>query len=100
MYIYTMLTDSDRGEGRPYFLWDDALTWDQLRAILNDPAHPQFAYYLGKALREADFQDIWKLVPVSKVYAHFQEAMPFLGRRREYWNFLFNGWRKLGLLHG
>lgn len=95
-----MLTDIEKSDGRPYFLWDDTLTWDQLRAILNDTAHPQFAYYLGKTLREADFQDIWKLVSVKTVYARLQEALPFLGKRRQYWVFLFNGWRRLGLLQG
>jgi len=85
-------------KGRPYFLWDDDLTWDALRAVLQDPAHPQFPYYLGKTLREADFNDIWKLIPVGHVYAHLKESLPFLGRRREYWLFLFRGWEQLGLL--
>ncbi len=100
MYIYYMLTDIGNGDGRPYFLWDDTLTWNDLRTLLNNPAHPQFAYYLGKTLREADFHDVWKLVSVHTAYAYFQQAMPFLGKRREYWRFLFNGWHRLGLLQG
>jgi hypothetical protein len=100
MYIYTMLTEITEKDGRPYFLWDDSLTWAQLRVILDNPAHPQFAYYLGKTLREADFKDIWKLVTVKTAWQHLPEAMPFLGKKRPYWLFLFNGWRRLGLLTG
>ena len=95
-----MMTEMEKGDERPYFLWDDTITWDQLRAVLTGPSHPQFAYYFGKTLREADFQDVWKLIPVKTAYAHFHEALPFLGKKRAYWLFLFNGWRKLGLLPG
>jgi len=93
-----MLTEIDNRDGRPYFLWDDTLTWNELRTILADSSHPQFAYYLGKTLREADFKDVWKLVSVKTVLSHLQAVLPFLGRRRGYWLFLLNGWQRLGLL--
>lgn len=95
-----MLTVDIKEGDRPYFLWDECLTWEQLQAILDNPSHPQFLYYLGKTLREADYGDIWKLVSVQSVLLHFNHILPFLGRKREFWQFLINGWKKLGLLPG
>ncbi|OGS37142.1 MAG: hypothetical protein A2293_15800 [Elusimicrobia bacterium RIFOXYB2_FULL_49_7] len=93
-----MLTEIEEENGRPYFLWDDQLTWHQLRHILNMPNHPQFAYYLGKTLREANYGDVWRLVSLQTVLSHFKEASPFLGRQRNFWLFLIHNWKQLNLI--
>lgn len=83
---------------RPYFLWDDDLTWGQLKNILDDPSHQKFAYYLGKTLREANYRDVWELITLKFFVKHFFKANPYLGRQRGFWEFLVREWGKMGLL--
>ena len=96
---YILFMQNQESE-RPYFLWDEKLSSEELRVILNNPEHPQFAYYLGKTLREADFNDVFTFVSVKTVSKCFDKVLPFLGRRREYWKFLLSGWQRLGYLNG
>lgn len=40
-------------KGRPYFLWDCALSMPELRERLNDPDRQVRAYWAGKVMRQA-----------------------------------------------
>jgi hypothetical protein len=53
---------------------------------------------LGKILREARDTDVWKFTTPQEVWRDWAKLEPYLGRRREFWKFLFESWHKEGLL--
>jgi hypothetical protein len=87
-----------RGDLRPYFLWDEDLSIDELRARLAGADAFERDRLLGKLLREARDVDVWQFVTPARV----AEALPRIGRRvgqrRKFWEFLIEGWRQDGLL--
>lgn len=90
-----------RGELRPYFLWDEDVSIDELRtALARDDADPVRERLFGKLLREARDLDVWAFVTPGDV----ARALPLLrrrvGRRYAFWKFLIEGWRQDGLLAG
>lgn len=93
-----LTTDMTRGQERPYFLWDEDVTTDELRAVLRGPPGWERDRLFGKMLREARDIDVWHFVTPVDV----AQALPALGRRvgrrRRFWDFLINGWRQDGLL--
>ncbi|MBI4700465.1 MAG: hypothetical protein HY744_04740 [Deltaproteobacteria bacterium] len=93
-----LTTDLSRGDCRPYFLWDEDISGDELRAILQGADEHERLRLLGKMLREARDLDVWQFVTPR----HVAEALPLLGRRlgrrRAFWEFLIEGWRHDGLL--
>jgi hypothetical protein len=85
------------GDRRPYFLWDEDISIDELRAALTRRG-PDRDRLLGKMLREARDIDVWHFVTPAEV----ARALPILGRRlgrrRPFWEFLIRGWQTDGLL--
>ena len=49
-------------------------------------------------MREARDTDVWSFISPAEVWANFAAIRPYLGRRRTFWEYLFNGWRRDGLL--
>ena len=92
------LTLDMHGAGRPYFLWDEELTNDELRAILADPTHPRHDPLLAKTLREARDIDVWAFTTPAAVARALPRLERRLGRRYAFWRFLIDGWREYGLL--
>ena len=82
----------------PYFLWDRDLSTEELRAILDDPAHPKRLQLLALLLREARPTDVWNYVSPTTVWALWPKLEPRLGRRRALWTWVFESWRELGFL--
>lgn len=89
-----LTTDMRQGDRRPYFLWDEDLSIDELRARLRGGDEHERLRLLGKMLREARDLDVWEFVTPREV----ADALPRLGRRRGFWQFLIEGWRDDGLL--
>jgi hypothetical protein len=87
-----------RGELRPYFLWDEDVSIDELRAILRGPSSPRRDQLLGKMLREARDLDVWSFVTPSEVAAALDRVARRIGHRLAFWRFLIDGWRNDGLL--
>jgi len=91
----TNMTDVDR---RPYFLWDEDVSITELRTVLRDGSEYERVRLLGKMLREARDIDVWHFVKPADV----ARALPLLGRRlgrrRPFWEFLIEGWKKDGIL--
>jgi hypothetical protein len=52
----------------------------------------------GKLLREARDVDVWRFVTPPEVAAALPLLGRRLGRRRQFWEFLIDGWRDDGLL--
>lgn len=85
-------------DDRPWFLWNLDITEAEFRARLahEDPAIR--AQWQGTLLREANFREVWKWVRLKDVLTNWSNITRHLGRRRAFWEWLFDGWRRDGLL--
>lgn len=81
----------------PYFLWDEPMTVAELKRRLSVRSAER-TRLLGKVLREARDTDVWYFTSPEDVARDWAELNPHLGRRREFWKFLFDFWLKEGLL--
>ena len=91
-------TNLDDASSIPYFLWDEPMSVAELRRRLATTAHPGRVRLLGKILREARDTDVWKFTTPGEVRDHWPELLLLLGRRRAFWEFLFDRWQKEGFL--
>ncbi|MEM1031740.1 MAG: hypothetical protein AAF928_06695 [Myxococcota bacterium] len=82
----------------PSFVWDRRLTKAELRDALVDPSHPEHDALLSLLLREARPDRVWAWTSPEHVAEHLERIAPRLGRRRAFWEWLFEGWRRLGLV--
>jgi len=94
-----LTADLGQGHLRPYFLWDEDLSIDELRAKLRGPDEPERLRLIGKMLREARDIDVWQFITPTEVAAVLDRIGRRLGRRRAFWQFLIEGWREDGLLN-
>lgn len=90
--------DLSRGDARPYFLWDEDVSIDELRATLRGPDTDEKLRLMGKMLREARDVDVWRFTTPDEVARLLPVLGRRLGRRRPFWDFLIDGWREDGLL--
>ncbi len=93
-----MTTDLSRGELRPYFLWDEDVSIDELRQRLRGEDSYERLRLLGKMLREARDIDVWSFVTPEEVALALPVLGRRLGRRRAFWEFLIEGWREDGII--
>lgn len=93
-----LTSELDRPDAIPYFLWDEPMTVAELRRRLSTLSAPERARLLGKVLREARDTDVWKFASPAHVVSSWPELVPHLGRRRGFWEFLLDSWRRQGLL--
>lgn len=91
-------TDVDDPGARAYFIWDQDLTYGELRRRLMASDLDERALWIARVLREARYQDVWKLVTLGDVLAMWPRVDRHLGRMRAFWNWLLDGWRTDGLL--
>lgn len=93
-----LTTDLSRDESIPYFLlWDEPMTVRDLRERLRRSEEDRIRL-LGKILREAREKDVWLFTTVEQVDRRWEQIERHLGRRRDFWSFLFGQWRQQGLL--
>jgi hypothetical protein len=85
---------------RPYFLWDEDLSIGELKQRLRGTHLGDRHRLLAKLLREARDIDVWEFVTPEEVAQALPSLVHRLGRRRDFWEFLINGWREDGLLAG
>jgi hypothetical protein len=93
-----LTTDLRQGHLRPYFLWDEDLSTDELRARLHGDDQRERLRLLAKLLREARDTDVWAFVTPSEAAKALPEIRLRLGKRRAFWDWLIDGWRQDGLL--
>jgi hypothetical protein len=93
-----LTTDMSRRDLRPYFLWDEDVSIDELRGILAGPDGSRRDQLLGKMLREARDIDVWQFVRPAEVARVMERLRRRVGRRYAFWTFLIEGWRSRGLL--
>jgi len=90
-------TDLDSLSSVPYFLWDEPMTVAKLKERLRSASEAERIRLLGKIMREARDYDVWKFTTPREVWHDWPKISRHLGRRREFWNFLFTAWEKEGL---
>lgn len=88
------------GDLRPYFLWDEDVSIDELRGVLAGPDSGRRDQLLAKMLREARDLDVWNFVDPLEVARVLERLRRRIGRRHAFWAFLVEGWRVDGLLAG
>lgn len=93
-----LTTDMTRGAFRPYFLWDEDVSIDELRTALQGPDPVVRDRLFGKMLREARDLDVWTFVTPADVAEALPRLQRRIGRRYGFWLFLIEGWRRDGLL--
>src|SRR4051812_30326699 len=81
----------------PWFLWDEPMTMRELRERL-DRSEEERMRLLGKILREAREPEVWLFTTPAEVSRRWSQLERYLGRRRDFWSFLLEQWRKQGLL--
>ena len=91
-------TDLDDPEAVPYFCWDEPMTVRELRERLRTASRPEQVRLLAKILREARDTEVWKFTSPQEVVRSWEELVGHLGRRRPFWEFLLETWRRQGLL--
>jgi hypothetical protein len=96
--VRALTTDFTRRDARPYFLWDEDVSVDELHRVLRGPASWERDRLLGKMLREARDTDVWEFVRPTDVAEALPRIVRRLGRRAGFWRFLIDGWRADGLL--
>ena len=83
---------------RPWFLWDVQITDAEFRERLTH-ADPRIrAQWQGTLLREARYKEVWQYVRLQDVLSNLENVRLHLGRRRDMWEWLIDGWRRDGLL--
>lgn len=84
----------------PYFLWDDPMTVAEVKARLKSASEPERLRLLALILREARDPDVWLFVTPAEVVRLWPRLVGRLGRRRSFWEFLLERWKRLGLVRG
>lgn len=74
------------------------MTVGELKQKLNSGSAEERIRLLGKIMREARDTDVWQFTTPKFVWEHWTELEKYLGRRREFWRFLFEFWEKEGLI--
>jgi len=92
-----LTTDLSRDESIPYFLWDEPMTMRDLRERLARSEEDRVRL-LGKILREAREQDVWLFTNAEEIQRRLSQLERYLGRRKDFWQFLLGRWREQGLL--
>jgi hypothetical protein len=95
---HSLSTDLDSPSAVPYFLWDEPMTVAELEHKLTSATEAERWRLLGKILREARDRDVWRFTTPREVRQNWAKLEKHLGRRRAFWEFLFEFWEKEGLL--
>ncbi len=83
---------------RPDFLWDEPLTGDELKKLLEDGSEEERLYYAAKILREARFEEVWDYLSPAFLAAHWEKLRWRLGRKKRFWEFFYSTWHTHGLI--
>ena len=93
-----LTTDLDDEDARPCFLWDEDLSIRQIREVLAGGEPERRLRLLAKILREGRDDEVWRFTTPREVARLWPELAPLVGRRRPFWEFLIDAWRRLNLL--
>jgi hypothetical protein len=79
-------------QGRPYFLWDCDMTLVEFQRRLREENAEGRAYLIGKLMRQAKPDDVFRFVSVDEVVAAWPEVRRYLGESLAFWRWLLGYW--------
>lgn len=94
----SLSTDLGDPSAVPYFLWDEPMTVSEFRRRLETASPAEQTRLLAKLLREARDTDVWAFTSPEEVWRRWPDLSRYLGRRRQFWEFLLSQWRKEDLI--
>ncbi len=92
--VRRLTTDFSLDNRRPYFLFDEDLSVAELRQRLSNGNSAERLRLIAKMLREAHEDDVWEFLTLKEFLDIYPEVSSLLGRRREYWQQLYNSSRR------
>jgi hypothetical protein len=92
-----LTTDFSLDNRRPYFLFDEDLSVAELRQRLSNGNSAERLRLIAKILREAHEDDVWEFLTLKEFLDIYPEVSSLLGRRRQYWQQLYNSSRRIEL---
>ena len=84
--------------GKPYFAWDVNVTEAELHEKLRSPDADARAQWQGWIMAEARYPDVWRYLSLDEILRDWPHIRLHLGRKRAFWEFLLDGWRRQGLI--
>jgi hypothetical protein len=84
--------------GVPYFLTDLAITLRRFKEALRDGPEATRDALLARLLADARPPDVWKFTTPQRVWERWDRIAPRLGWSRPMWSYLFECWRRDGLV--
>ncbi len=84
-------SSGEKGEERPYLLWDYALSEEQVHAIMSGDNEVEKAWLITRILEYARWDDIWHYLTVNDVRENFSRLRmkPY---QRDLWAFALEVW--------
>ena len=93
-----MTADMNDLDRRPGFLWDEGLSIRDMQRCISEGDDADRIPLLAKILREARDDQVWHFTTVQQIMDAWPRISPRLGRRRGFWEFLFDAWKRQGLV--
>lgn len=90
--------DLDPAARRPWFLWDAQVSEAELRTRLHHPDPAVRAQWQGVIMREARFREVFEYLTLAEIVRDFEHIERHLGRRRAFWIWILEGFRRDGIL--
>jgi hypothetical protein len=91
--------DLERPDAVPYFNWDAPVTNAAVRLALAEGNEDDKVFWIAKIMREARYDDVWRYVSLRRdVMPRWPQIEPHLGRWKNKWRFLIQGWNERGLI--
>ena len=92
--------ETERPDAVPYFNWDAPVTNGEVRRALAGDSEADKVFWIARIMREAQYADVWKYVSLRRdVLPRWETLRSQMGRRRAFWEFLLERWRRDGLIH-
>ncbi len=79
-------------------MWDEPLSRDDLKKVLDSENEEESLYYAAKILREARFEEVWEYLSPTFLVSHWEKLRARLGRKKGFWEFFYTTWRAHGLI--
>jgi hypothetical protein len=93
-----MAFDMSQEDMIPYFMWDYGLTVREIKEILASDNEPKRLQMMDKILRDARYADVWKFFSLQEFLKYRERLVPFTGRMRGFWGFMYDRWVQYHLI--
>jgi hypothetical protein len=94
-----IVMDVESPDAVPYFNWDAPVTNAEVRRAIAEGTEDDKVMWIARIMREARYEDVWRYVSLRRdVLPRWPRIEPHLGRWRDKWRFLVEGWQARGLV--